>query len=1182
MTMKKLNAKGVSLVELMIASAILAVMTTTVIQTRYFMAKQTERNSEKAFATEKAIQMEEELRAIVNNNSSNVTILDAYADSVTLNGTVPVTVFNPVLTTDQSVTSPLDSLSGNTAIGSGWKYYRYISVAPAPNDPKVRTVSVHVYVGTKDKGLAQGDEFSHVTTVLRTISKIYQPTQVLDVYILALNNVLGWFTTVPAMQSIFDSAISDLELRNDNALQFRTHYIIQTGFGRDPYYKPYINDVQNPLGTPTTIFADQTAMPYVYFYPGRLHDAGTTVSDQFFADQEDTGLTAVGNVLDNDSAAGTIEAVTTFGHAMADMYNNCERYPDEVADYQAVSTAAVNSGVSPPEVTLRMLLEEMASSPQSFTNAIIVSMHGEVVPIPAMRNYSDAAKDPLNNPNVRVVTHPDRIYYPAGAPASINLRVYGYYDGLEKPTTLTSMNGYASTVAIWLPDLQLTTSDVKVTAIAGGATLATHTAADVGYAATVLASGTSVISSMGYPMSWSMASGSVSGSGGTTIYLYNTPLRCPQYTTTATLRGTGLPTAYQLYNLEYIPCPPTDSATLTSTSQGTSFTPDLTSAVTAAKNTARWIISLNNSGSKITSGTHTIETFIGSQSYAVTSCAEDISKTYCWVSIAPPFTERYQFNGDPRDCPYYDVKCGYYPASGDTVTIDADGYNWYFKNLGNNGSGGSTDTYNGFDMATTCYQGGTPPSDIRDMPRYYYLYRTALLNTGSIYDNLNGWSFWHAAQGGEFGDTYAPWPNSLPLMDLPWNPRESAATQVYVSEVQNQGTYSGVMAIARDGGSGAAPISFWYSKWWMGELYPDDTYASWAALGNLPTGKNNFYRVPLGSVTMMSGLNTMNGFASKFYGRDVGGRGPADFIFGLSGGTTIGASAVGFMHTSSAGSAPATQVGLNLFGISNFPLANPVSVIRPWGISVGLTGSGAPDEWGSPFYKTKLTKVSIPSNGTTLDLAYGYSTGTYPNGVGVVKMGYVNTAGTTQTAYYDVSGLAPQANFPTLDLAETGIIMAMRNFLDAGLFTGSDHIVQLPLIEITNPQPAQQLSGAVSITWGAVPGLSNMWNRWGNTSYTEQYPVTWTEPTNPTIIYNVKYMSGTGSWQFVQDGATATFGVPDFAAAHAVTVTNYNFNVSALASGPIYLLVEAYRENSTTSAPYYLHYAYHEVYCYVP
>ncbi len=159
--------------------------------------------------------------------------------------------------------------------------------------------------------------------------------------------------------------------------------------------------------------------------------------------------------------------------------------------------------------------------------------------------------------------------------------------------------------------------------------------------------------------------------------------------------------------------------------------------------------------------------------------APNLSRTYVWLgggSVSglgtsscgiTPWTERYQYIGDPRDCPYADSKFGS-AAMGTTdsfVTIAANSFNLYFKDL----SANPQDGYYGYTTTTSGYEGN---SDIRDMPKYYMLYRNGLLTQQGIFCNLNGYTAWHADMGGEFGDYYDPFCGSLRYRGIsPANPR---------------------------------------------------------------------------------------------------------------------------------------------------------------------------------------------------------------------------------------------------------------------------------------------------------------------------------------------------------------------------------------------------------------------------
>src|SRR4029077_13713300 len=103
----------------------------------------------------------------------------------------------------------------------------------------------------------------------------------------------------------------------------------------------------------------------------------------------------------------------------------------------------------------------------------------------------------------------------------------------------------------------------------------------------------------------------------------------------------------------------------------------------------------------------------------------NVSKTYCWwasTTDAVPFTERYQFQGDPRCCPYADLKAG--------GTSFANGYNWYFDDF-QNGAVNAIGSWPGFDAARIKNNGSTTDDGWSgrceiDVPRYLRLLREGL------------------------------------------------------------------------------------------------------------------------------------------------------------------------------------------------------------------------------------------------------------------------------------------------------------------------------------------------------------------------------------------------------------------------------------------------------------------------
>ena len=100
-------------------------------------------------------------------------------------------------------------------------------------------------------------------------------------------------------------------------------------------------------------------------------------------------------------------------YALADEYNHGMRYIDELRYFKLRCEAGQEDPMTP---TWRILLEKMCTEPNAFENAILVNLHGELLPMPAMRNYSDAARNPwdVNSRGMRVVSHPRYLRTPAG------------------------------------------------------------------------------------------------------------------------------------------------------------------------------------------------------------------------------------------------------------------------------------------------------------------------------------------------------------------------------------------------------------------------------------------------------------------------------------------------------------------------------------------------------------------------------------------------------------------------------------------------------------------------------------------------------------------------------------------------------------------------------------------------
>jgi len=102
------NERGFTLTEVLVAITVLAIVLLSIASGFSFSARQNVRIREKNFATQKAIQMMEEMRGLISNtDNSTIGILDNYSDG---------TGYNYVLTTNMNVTNPADPTSGNAGL----------------------------------------------------------------------------------------------------------------------------------------------------------------------------------------------------------------------------------------------------------------------------------------------------------------------------------------------------------------------------------------------------------------------------------------------------------------------------------------------------------------------------------------------------------------------------------------------------------------------------------------------------------------------------------------------------------------------------------------------------------------------------------------------------------------------------------------------------------------------------------------------------------------------------------------------------------------------------------------------------------------------------------------------------------------------------------------------------------
>jgi len=412
-------SRGFSLLEILIASAILVLV--AMMGTMHVVRTQQHVNwaRDKAFAREKAVSIVDELRSFVEGDEAEAAAdLDSFDDGLSVS---PVLTITPDPLFPGEFVQPDHPASGNVRHEGVWRWYRRITVRPYDGVPMrdLRLVTVRVYRVLPGQQVP-GDKLAEVSTSIRTIGDAYPTTQVYDVYLLAMENVPGWWVHMDAIQPFIEATLLDLQSRN-RGLVFRTHWITKLGFGRDEEYAPYTNEAR----------ASTDSTPWAYVYPGRLpigeaalryyvpgrmkgrlnldgELAPTFVNDtaptEPYTDMNGNGRFDRSEPYTDWNGNNQWDVGNPIPYAVADQQNHCMRYPDSVAKHQARVQAGVDD---PEEPTWRMLLDRMVAEPDRFHNAILMNLHGELLPMPPARNYSDAAKDPENHPGWRVVTHPE-------------------------------------------------------------------------------------------------------------------------------------------------------------------------------------------------------------------------------------------------------------------------------------------------------------------------------------------------------------------------------------------------------------------------------------------------------------------------------------------------------------------------------------------------------------------------------------------------------------------------------------------------------------------------------------------------------------------------------------------------------------------------------------------------------
>jgi prepilin-type N-terminal cleavage/methylation domain-containing protein len=449
---------GYTIIEVLIAMAVLVIA-----------SKQTVESRLKAEANEHAIQMLEELRSVVINNNVAITVLDNYGDTRDTLTNNPI--YRYTLTTQKEITqdtfgnpvpdnaSAINRLSGNPLSPNGFTFVRRVEISKDITDPNLRKIHVTVWAAAPNPGpppaamgtaipLNVSQPMAEMFGIVRSLAAGTTPSQVLDVYLIALESVPGWWSRTSELIPLMRSSMISLQASNPG-LVLRPHWIVRMSYGRDAEYTPEVNAAVEA----------QTAGAFkkTYIYPGLI--TYTEGQDDYFLPTWFKARVNADSAMDYND-----------GYAIADQWNHAMRLPDENNLFAIHQQVNLNAGLAAPEVSLRMMLDNMNSLNSGaralMTNAIIINMHGEMLPVPPLRNYSDAAKDPayywggrggsLTNRAWRAVTHAERLAYSrngaSGITNTVALRVYAYdMNTLADPITPSAEDDLVDTITLFVP-----------------------------------------------------------------------------------------------------------------------------------------------------------------------------------------------------------------------------------------------------------------------------------------------------------------------------------------------------------------------------------------------------------------------------------------------------------------------------------------------------------------------------------------------------------------------------------------------------------------------------------------------------------------------------------------------------------------------------------------------------------
>jgi hypothetical protein len=750
---------------------------------------------------------------------------------------------------------------------------------------------------------------------------------------------------------------------------------------------------------------------------------------------------------------------------------------------------------------------------------------------------------------------------PAGAATeAARFRVYAYTTNLAAPASqptieLEVVGMDLTNPATPAPDLR---SDVLLQNLRGGVVVGGNSVYQPFRPARVAGDPLLVAGEMYYSADYVAPPG---GTPFTRIVLFNTPFVAP---TDAAGHGLANPGGL-LYGMAYVPSPNTTRR---------DFSNDLFATGGGPKNTARWTLQIPGTAfrdrlfRKVDGSSYDpaadvvlpVRTRIWTGAAAATAgtmwppaqrnAPDNLSTTYTWWCDSledVPITERFQFQGDPRHCPYRDLM--HEQLGTDPLPVFnpdfPNGYNGFFAGTAAN----QTNAYPGLATARLFnrWRGYTN----FDTPRLLEVLRKGLVRSNCVYTTLTGFSYYYLGLGNDIGyDAANGYPNSIPTDQTPFG---RPGTSGFVNNI------TGARSFVRQGTTGG---NYWWGMPWLGELYPDAMASQWFALdannsprGNLAAGNSsttfrhdNLETVHNNSLNHRANVNAQLSSSVQRLKEE----GCTSFF-------NTGTASSTFHHVYSSGTGNVTPTGLEIANNYNFNMPTTPPISRPFGIARNDSGTVG-DEFGlGPFANERFSSLMLRTY-------YTHPTGA--TGSGCVQ---ITDRANTASAFVVVNGIDRTVESGSNFIAKYAVLSLVHSFFEAGNTAVAHRIQQPPRVEIVQPTDITELvdPNEIDIT------VATTWKRWDGLPYTATNSVTESEA---ELDYVLTYSNDGGvTWRHDLDNPPATPGerpanplllVPDAATGNE----NYRWAVpeAQFPQGSYYLRVDCFRRG----AP--IHFSYHQ------